>query len=112
MYINFCDNYHLPFINSSLSTITCYITHLTQHFRSFHSIRNYVSEVRFLHKELRLIPVSLDSFPVAALLRAADITMWVPPLHHLPILPCLLHQLCQLTSSMGTLGPSMGMCLT
>ena len=114
-YINFCDNCHLPFINPPLSIITCYITYLTQKFCS-HSVRSYVSRVRFFHKELGLIPDFLDSFPIATLLRAADITMWVPstppPPPCLPVLPPLLHQLGQLSSSLGALGPSTRVCLT
>ena len=79
--INLCDHYSLPFINSSISTITCYITYLTQHFQSACNVRNYISGVRFLNKELGLAPDSLESFPVIALLQAADITMCVqkPP---------------------------------
>ena len=41
------------------------------------------------------------------MLRATDLTMQTLPLSHLLILPHLLHQLCPLSSSMGSLGPSM-----
>ena len=111
-YTNFCDHYRFPFINPSLSTITCYITYRTQNFQSTCSIYNYMYGVRFLHKEVGLARDSLDSFPVTALLRAADITMRVHPCRHLPILPTLLLQLCQLTFSLGALGPSMLVALT
>ena len=90
-FIKFCDIYHLPFIQPSVSTVTSYVTYLTQHFQSSASVHNYISRVRFMHRELGLIPEVLDSFPVASLLRAADITMRVPPLRHLPILLPLLH---------------------
>ena len=33
-FIKFCDNYNLPFIMPSMSTICCYITQLTHHFKS------------------------------------------------------------------------------
>ena len=65
-----------------------------------------------MHRELGLILEALDSFPVASLLRAADITMQVPPLRRLPILPPLFHQCCLLSSSLGVLGPSIQVCLT
>ena len=78
-YIHFCDHYSLPLLNPSIPTITCYITYLIQHFKSARSVCNYISGIRFLHKELGLAPVSLDSFPVILLLRAADITMRLPP---------------------------------
>ena len=114
-FIKFCDHYHFPFINPSIDTIdtlSCYITHLTQHFRSPASVCNYLSGVRFIHKQLGLSPTSLHSFPVTSLLRGASITMRTPPLRLLPILPQLLHQLCTLSSSLGALGPSMWVCLT
>ena len=91
-FIKFCDHYHLPFINPSMSTICCYITHLTHHFKSSASVRNYLSGVRFLHKQLGLTTESLDSFPVTSLLRAARITMRTPPLGGCPSsLPCFFN---------------------
>ena len=78
-----------------------FVTYLTQHFLSSASVCNYISEVRFMHRELGLIQEALASFPVASLLCAADITMQVPPLRCLPILLPLLHQLCLLSSSLG-----------
>ena len=45
-------------------------------------------------------------------MRAADITIRVPPLHHLPILSPLLLQLFQLSSSLRDLEPSMWVALT
>ena len=93
-FMNFCVHYHLSFIMPSVSTTCCYITYLTQHCKSASSVRNYISGVRFLHKELGLTPDNVDSSPVSSLLRPGDITTRVPPLRHLPILPTLLHQLC------------------
>ena len=106
-FIKFC-NYHFPFIMPSMSTICCYITHLTHHFKLSASIRNYISGVRILHKELGLIPESLNSFPVVSQLRAADITMRTPPLRWLPIFPVVLDQSCLLSSSLGALAPPCG----
>ena len=107
--VNVCDHYSLPFLNPSISTITCCITYLTQHFKSACSVCNYLSGVRFVHRELGLAPGSLDSFPFIALLWAAEFTMHLPPLplHHLSVLPHLLIHLCQLISILGVLEPSM-----
>ena len=55
---------------------------------------------------------SLESFRVSCLLRAADISMRMPPLGRLPILPPLLHHLCTITPSLGALGPALQVCLT
>ena len=74
-FIQFCDHYHLRFLNPDISTVCLYITHLTCHFSSGHSICNYVSRVRTLHKEIGLTPVTLESFQVSCLLWAADISM-------------------------------------
>ena len=78
-FIRFCDKYQLPFISPSVSTMCLYITHLSTVFTSSRSVRNYVSGVRFLHKQLSLTPETVESFPVQCLLRAADLTMRTPP---------------------------------
>ena len=72
-FIQFCD--HLCFLDPDVSTVFLYITHLTRHFLSAHSIRNYVSGVRTLHKEVGLTPAALQSFQVSCLLWGADISM-------------------------------------
>ena len=59
--------------------------------------------VRTIHTELGLTPPALESFQVSSMLRAADISMRTPPLQCLPILPLLLHHLCSITSSLGSL---------
>ena len=110
--ITFCDHYNLDFTNTASSTLCYYIIHLTSIFNSSKSIRNYVSKVRFLHKQLSLVLESLDSFPVSSLLRAADLTMRTALFQHLAFLSHLLTKLCQLSSSLGSLGPPMKFCLT
>ena len=77
-FIQFCDHYHLRFLNPDVSTVCLYISHLTHHFLSTSSFRNYVSRVRTLHKEMT--PAALESFQVSCLLRAVDISMRTPPL--------------------------------
>ena len=67
-----------------------------------------------LHSQLGLTSEALDSFPIKALLRAADITMWIPtqpPIMILPILPRLLTQMSQLSTSLGAIAQVMGVCL-
>ena len=103
-FIPVCDQYHLSFINSAISTMCYYITHLSSKFTSAKCVWNYVSRVRFLHMQLGLASEALDSFPVSSLLRTVDLTMRTLP-RLLPILPHLLTQLCHLLSSLGSLGP-------
>ena len=92
-FIQFCDHYHLCFLDLDISTMCLYITHLTCRFSSALSIHNYMSGVRTLHKEMGLTPAALESFQVSCFLLAADICMRTPPLQDLPILTQLLHHL-------------------
>ena len=62
--------------------------------------------------QLGLALEAFDSFQVSSLLKAAELPMRTLPPRRLPILPQLLTQLCQLTSSLGSLGPSTRVCLT
>ena len=110
IFIRFCGNYGLHFIGTAPSTLAYYITYLSSIFTSPKSMRNYVSRAPFLHKHLDLAPEAFDSIQVHSLLCAADLTMRIPPLRHFPILSLLLTQLCQLLSSLGSLGPSMRLC--
>ena len=107
-FIDFCQHYSLKFINSD----SYYITYLSQGFTGAKTVRNYISAVRFIHRQMGLTPEASNSFPINCLLRAADLTARTPPLCHLPILPTLLHKLlCSLISSLGMLEPSMKVCL-
>ena len=45
---------------------------------------------------------------MVSMLWTADISMRMPPLRHLQILPPLLHCLCSITSSLGSRGPGGG----
>ena len=74
-FITFYDHYSLPFIMPSAATLCYYVTYLSQHFKSPHSL----SGVRFLHKELGMTLATVGSFPVTSLLRAMDILMHDPP---------------------------------
>ena len=106
--IELCDYYHLQFLNSPPSTLCYYVTYLTTTFTSTNSVCNYVSGVRFPHKQLCLAPESLD-FSVMCLLRADDLTMCTHTT--LSAHPCVT-QRCQLSSSMGSIRPPMKVCLT
>ena len=63
--IQFFNHYDLQVINPSTA----------RHFTSCNSIRNYISGVRFLDRKLDWATEALDSFPVACLLKAADVSM-------------------------------------
>ena len=57
-----------------------------------------------MHKALGLQPLPLDSFPVATMLRAVDLTLRTPPHSKLPITDCQLHKLCLATLQLGRMG--------
>ena len=79
-FIQFCDNYNLPFILPSASILCYYITHRTHHFLSARSIKNYISRVKFLYKELSLTKDDSELFPITSLLRENHPTQM--SLHH------------------------------
>ena len=112
VYMHFRDHYKCHFINPSIFTVCMYITHFTRRIHASRSVRNYVSGIIILHRDLGLSPIAQDSFQVNTLLRASDISMRTPPLRCLPIQPSLLHCLCLLTSSLSPLGSSMWVCMT
>ena len=104
-FVRFCNNYSIKFINPMHSTLCYFITHLSSMISSSKSVRNYVSGVHFLHKQL-------NSFQVSSFLQAPDFTMRTAPLRCLPILPHDLTQLCHLSDILGSLGPAMKVCPT
>jgi hypothetical protein len=53
LYVEFCDEFEMPFLDPSVSTLTYYIAFLTDRFTSAASVRNYVSGIRTLHKQLQ-----------------------------------------------------------
>ena len=89
-----------------------YITHLVRKFQSATAVRNYFSGARFLFKDRRVTePAAFSSHHVAWQLRAADLTMRIPPAPKLPITPRLLTHLCKLCRGLGRLGPAMKVAL-
>ena len=57
-----------------------FITNLPRQCQSSRSLRNYVSGIQILHRELGLSPTALDSFQVHALIRVVVISMRTLPL--------------------------------
>ena len=112
MFIEFCEHYALSAWNPSTATLTYYITYLSQRFSSARSVRNYVSGIRFMHKSLNIKSPALDSFPVSCLLRAVDLSLHTPTCRRLPIIPHLLHQLCQLCDHLAEFGIALKVALT
>ena len=101
----------MGFLHPAPVTICYYITHPTTYFNSAKSIRNYISEVQFLHKQLRLTCECFDTFPNnTSLLTVANLTMRTLPLPHFPIPIHLLPQLCLLSLSLGPLSLAMKVC--
>ena len=80
----------INFYSSRVSTLCYYITYLSQHFNSPHSIWNYISGVMFMHKELCMTLAAVDSFHVTALLRPTDIS---PCVNH-PLGACPSYPVC------------------
>jgi hypothetical protein len=74
---------------------------LAHRFSSARSVRNYVSGVRFMHKALGLQACPLNSFLLATMLRAEDLTLRNPSHIKLTITPRLLHKLCLVTFQLG-----------
>ena len=76
--MDFCTHFDFQFLLPSTATVGYYVTYLTTKFTSSRSIRNYVSGICQLHKQLGLIPEALDSFPIMSLLCAGDMMMRIP----------------------------------
>ena len=82
-FINFRLHNHFQFLIPATPTVFYYVTYLTTKFTSVKSIRNYMSEICQLHKQLGLMSEAVDSFPVVSLLWAADLSLRIPPVCHL-----------------------------
>ena len=80
LYINFCDNYGVQAINSTVDTICLYAAYLTHRFKSAQSVNNYISGVRFsMHNCLDIYPKALDSFELKLMTRACKLILRRPP---------------------------------
>jgi hypothetical protein len=103
LYSQFCQKHRFKELQPSVKTVCMYITYLSRHFTSANSIRNYVSGVRFFHKQLGLECSALDSFQVVCLLRAVDTALRRPPHRMLPITPDLLSKIISTAYKLGSL---------
>ena len=112
LYTQFCEHYGFIAVNPAVSTLTYYITHLAGRFKSSTSVRNYVSGINTMHKQVGLQVPALQSFPVTTLLRAVDLSLRTPPHRRLPITPSLLHKLCKLCDCIGQFGVVLKVALT
>ena len=112
LFIYFFQHYHLQFLNPSASTLCHYITFLMQRVISPKNMRNCVSGIMFLHREIGLTPAALGSFQVTCTLRAADLIKRTSLHQYLPVLSHLIQWLCTLSSSVGDLGPTMKKCVS
>ncbi len=111
LFLQFCQHHKVVALNPPVDIVCCYITWLSTQFKSANSVRNYVSGVRFMHKQCNVECEAMDSFPVACLLRAIDITMRRPPHRMLPITPEILAQLVAMTPQLGAAGPAVKVAL-
>jgi hypothetical protein len=111
-YSQFCEHYGFQAVNPSTATMTYYITHLATKFTSAASVRNYVSGVAFMHKQLGGQAPAITSFPVTTLLCAVDLSLRTPPQRKQPIYPALLHKLCRLCDLIGSFGVVMKVAIT
>ena len=103
-YLAFCMYYGLQDINPTPSTICAYAEFLARTCKSPRTIKNYVSGVRLLHKNLGLDPPSLHCFQLQLILRAMEIAMDHFSNQKLPITVSMLRELCIACNTLGTLG--------
>ena len=103
-FIQFCKNYGLSDLQPSVDTLTLYIEFLARKFKSPKSVRNYLSAVLLMHKQLNMDCPAAHSYPVSLMLRAIDHSMRHTPTSRLPVTVTLLQQLCSLCSTMGIWG--------
>ena len=66
---------------------------------------------KYVFNFLRTDPGVCAFIPGGIFIKPADITMCIPPLRCLPVLPDLLQKLCLLSSSLGPIGLAMWVCL-
>ena len=92
-FMDFCHHYGLQFINPANAMVYNYITYLSQRFTAAKSVRNYVSRVRCLHRQLGL---TLDASKLSIVHRRShheDITTSSTSHHPYPAQQSLLPHL-------------------
>jgi hypothetical protein len=103
-YYAFCRRYHLTDINPSPTQLTMYLEYLAQHLKSPQSVKNYLSAVGLIHRQLGLQCTAMLSFPVITMLRAIQHTLRNPILPKLPVSVNMLLQMVQFCQHLGTWG--------
>jgi hypothetical protein len=103
-YYTFCRRFNLLDINPSPSQLTLYIEYLSLNLRSAQSVRNYVSAVSLIHRQLGLDFSGMQTYPVTNMLRAVDRTLRSPILPKLPVTIPLLYKLISACQKLGTWG--------
>ena len=103
-YYRFCRLFNFPDVHPSPAQLTLYLEYLCRYLRSAQSIKNYLSAVGFIHRELGLECVALHSHQVHNMLRAIDNTLRAPIVPRQPITIPILLKLVQLCQRLGTWG--------
>ena len=103
-YYAFCLRFKLKDINPSPQQLTWYLEYLSQNLKSTQSVKNYLSAVGFLHRQLGLQCPALQSYQVSSMLRAIEHTLRPPIIQKLPVDVPMLFQLVRLCNQLGTWG--------
>jgi hypothetical protein len=103
-YYTFCRRFHLCDVNPPPAQLTWYIEYLSQNLKSSQTVRNYLSAVSLLHRQLGLDCLSMQSHQVTTMLRSVDQTLRLPIASTLPITVPMLHQLVSCCQQLGTWG--------
>ena len=100
----FCTYFGLRALDPHCDTLCMYVQFLTRSIKSPQTIKNYISGVRLLHKQLNIASNSLESFELNLMLRAISITMNHIPKPHIVLSVDIFHQLATCAQAMGAPG--------
>ena len=100
----FCHRFNFPHLHPSPAQLTLYLEYLAQNLRSSQSVKNYLSAVSYIHKQLGLECTALQSHQVITMIRAIDHTLRSPLLPTVPISLQVLYSLVTLCNQLGTWG--------
>jgi hypothetical protein len=103
-FYTFCRRFNFPHLNPSATQLALYVEYLAQNLRSAQSVRNYLSAVSHIHRQLGLDCTAIQSAQVTNMLRAVNITLRSTILPTLPVTISMLHRLILLCDQLGTWG--------
>ena len=103
-YYKFCIRFNFNDIHPSPSQLALYIEYLSENLKSYQSVRNYLSAVSFIHRELGLECESMRSHQVTTMLKAVDHTLRSTVVQRQPVSIHLLAKLVQLCDQLGHWG--------